>query len=189
MTNHRLPTRAEATDVANAILDGTDAVMLSAESATGSFPVEAVAMLARIAATVDPVRPRIHADELYKEAGSPADVGSEHLVAASVEATLAYANPSAVFVPTLSGASARRMSRHRLPVWTIAVSSNEASCQKLQFSYGVFPVCEPAEPAAWSEYVRSWTKAHGLDGRFAILVAGPWPHQPNANHRIEFVDL
>ncbi len=189
MTSHRLPTRAEATDVANAILDGTDAVMLSAESATGSFPVEAVAMLARIAAAVDPVRTRIHAEELHKAAGSPADVAPEHLVAASVEATLAYANPVAVFVPTLSGASARRMSRHRLPVWTIAVSPNQVTCQKLQFSYGVFPICEPTDPGAWSEYVRSWTREHGLGGRLAILVAGPWPHDPTANHRVEFVDL
>jgi pyruvate kinase len=189
MTSHRLPTRAEATDVANAVLDGTDAVMLSGESAVGRYPVEAVAMLARIAAEVDPMRVRIRAEDLYRAAGSPADVASEHLVAASVEATLAYARPAAVFVPTLSGASARRMSRHRLPVWTIAVSPNPDTCQKLQFSYGVMAVCEPADPAAWSEYVRSWTKEHGLDGRFAILVAGPWPGDPKANHRVEFVDL
>ena len=56
MIHHRMPTRAEATDVANAILDGTDGVMLSAESAMGEFPVESVAMLARIAATVESTR-------------------------------------------------------------------------------------------------------------------------------------
>jgi pyruvate kinase len=189
MMSHRLPTRAEATDVANAILDGTDAVMLSAESATGSFPVESVAMLASIAAAVDPVRTRIHAEEVYRAAGSPADVGPEQLVAAGVEATLAYTNPAAVFVPTLSGASARRMSRHRLPVWTVAVSPNPDTCQKLQFSYGVLPVCDPAAPDVWSEYMRSWTKEHGLPGRVAILVAGPWPQDPKANHRVEIVDL
>ena len=53
MTSHRLPTRAEATDVSNAILDGTDCVMLSGESAMGNYPVESVAMLARIAEVVE----------------------------------------------------------------------------------------------------------------------------------------
>ena len=58
MVSSRLPTRAEATDVANAILDGTDCVMLSGESAMGKFPEEAVTMLARIAAFTETHRPR-----------------------------------------------------------------------------------------------------------------------------------
>ena len=57
MTDNRRPTRAEATDVANAILDGTDCVMLSGESAMGKYPVDAVAMLANIAEAIEPCRP------------------------------------------------------------------------------------------------------------------------------------
>src|SRR5204862_2676678 len=65
MTTYRLPTRAEATDVSNAILDGTDCVMLSGESATGAFPVEAVSMLARIATTVEPTRKMVRVKDMF----------------------------------------------------------------------------------------------------------------------------
>src|SRR5262250_2096487 len=64
MVSSRLPTRAESTDVANAILDGTDCVMLSGESAMGKYPEEAVAMLARIAATTEAKRPPAHLKDL-----------------------------------------------------------------------------------------------------------------------------
>ena len=60
MTDNRLPTRAEATDVSNAILDGTDCVMLSGESAMGKYPVESAAMLAKIAAVIERHRPSHH---------------------------------------------------------------------------------------------------------------------------------
>jgi pyruvate kinase len=67
MTSNRLPTRAEATDVANAILDGTGCVMLSGESAMGMFPVDAVATLAKIAEAIEPHRPGYHLREILKK--------------------------------------------------------------------------------------------------------------------------
>ena len=67
MTDNRRPTRAEATDVANAILDGTDCVMLSGESAMGKYPVDAVAMLAKIAEATEPYRPGHHVREALKD--------------------------------------------------------------------------------------------------------------------------
>ena len=131
MTDNRRPTRAEATDVANAILDGTDCVMLSGESAMGKYPVDAVAMLAKIAEAIEPHRPA-H----WGERAVPGDldltgkVRPEHLIAFSVETCLEYASPAAVFVPTRSGYTARSIARFRLPVWIAAVSSQESTCQR-----------------------------------------------------------
>jgi len=189
MTAHRLPTRAEATDVANAILDGTDCVMLSAESATGDYPVEAVAMLARIAATVEPTQRRVRVSEMFDEIDLRGRVRPEHLVALSVDACLEYVAPAAVVAPTLSGASARRMSLLRLPVWTIAVTPHEQTCQNLQFSRGVLPVLEANYPDGWNDYVRRWLQQHGVAGEFVILTEGPSPKRPQANHRIEIIEL
>jgi pyruvate kinase len=189
MTDHRRPTRAEATDVANAILDGTDCVMLSAESAMGKYPLEAVAMLVRIAAAIEPQRPGHDVRETLKASGRGGPVHLSDLIALSVETTLDHIAPAAVIVPTQSGASARSITRFRLPVWIVAVSSQETTCQRLQFSYGVCPVHEPDHPDDWRPYVRNWLQSNGLSGNLAVLTEGPSSRHPDANHRMEIIDL
>ena len=189
MTTYRLPTRAEATDVSNAILDGTDAVMLSGESATGAFPVEAVAMLARIAATVEATRRQVTVRDMFAGIDLTGKVLPVHLISVSVEASLEYLKPAAVFVRTQSGASARRLAAFRLPVWTVAVSSSAKTCQDLLFSCGVAPVYEPKSPPVWNSYIKDWVRRHQLPGAFAILTHRPFADDPNSNHRMEIINL
>jgi pyruvate kinase len=189
MTTNRRPTRAEATDVANAILDGTDCVMLSGESAMGKYPVEAVAMLASIAEAVEPCRPSHSAREMLKAIDQREQVSLTDLISLSVETTLEHIAPAAVFVPTHSGATARRITRFRLPVWIVAVSSQEATCQRLQFSYGVHPVHEPDHPDDWNAYVREWLRAHEVEGNLVVLTEGPSAKRPETNNRVEIIDL
>lgn len=189
MTGNLRPTRAEATDVSNAILDGTDCVMLSGESAIGKYPVEAVAMLARIAAAVEPHRPATSVKELFHGVDLAGRVRPAHLIALSVEASLEYLLPAAVFVPTHSGATARRISGFRLPVWSVAVCFDEATCQALQFSRGVHPVYESDRPDDWNVYVKKRLLEYGLSGNFAILTEGPSAKHPETNHRMEIIDL
>jgi pyruvate kinase len=189
MTANRRPTRAESTDVANAILDGTDCVMLSEESAMGSYPVEATAMLAKIAVATEPHRPGYRAREELKECGLDCNVRLTDLLALSVETAVETVSPAAVIVPSLTGASARSITRFRLPVWIAAVSSEEGTCQKLQFSYGVYPLHVPETVENWNIFARDWVQAHGLEGDLVILSAGPSPEHPEANNRMEIIDL
>jgi pyruvate kinase len=189
MTDNRRPTRAEATDVANAILDGTDCVMLSGESAMGKYPVDAVAMLAKIAGSVEAHRPAISVKDLYRGIDITGRIRPEHLIAIGVEACLEYASPAAVFVPTRGGATARSIARFRFPVWTIAVSSQLATCQQLQFSSGVHPIHEPDHPEDWKSYVGKWLRDHDVKGELVVLTEGPSTKHPEANHRMEIIDL
>lgn len=189
MTAYPRPTRAESTDVANAILDGTDCVMLSEESAMGRYPVDAVAMLTKIAATVEPW---VSGREVRREvlASGPKDQFTlRDLIAASVVATVDRMTPAAVFVPTRTGATARSITRFRLPALIVAVSSHEATCSRLQFSFGVHPVHEPDHPEDWREYARKWLSSHGVEGNLVVLTEGPSSKHPEANHRMEIIDL
>ncbi|MEW6077880.1 MAG: pyruvate kinase [Thermodesulfobacteriota bacterium] len=189
MTENKRPTRAEATDVSNAILDGTDCVMLSGESAMGRYPVAAVEMLVKIAAAVEPKRRQITVKEMFQDADIRNRLKPDHLIAIAVESCLEYALPAAVFTPTHGGGTARSLSRFKLPVWTIAVSSQERTCQNLVFSNGVYPVYDPDHPEDWNTFIREWMKTHGVTGEMAILTEGPSSKFPNANNRMEIIRI
>jgi pyruvate kinase len=189
MTEHRRPTRAEATDVANAILDGTDCVMLSGESAMGKYPVEAVTMLAKIAAATEPHHEQYRLKEALEKLGRNENLKVVDLIALSVRYTLEHVDAAAVFVPTFSGKTARSIARFRLPVWLTSVSRRKSTCQHLQFSYGVFPVHDPEHPADWRAYARQWLDLQGITGNKVIVTEGPSTKYPEINNRMEIIDL
>lgn len=186
MIHNRRPTRAEATDVANAILDGTDCVMLSGESAVGRYPIDSVAMLAKLALEIEPERRVSRREPAALSAGG--DDGLMDLIARSVANVVSRVSPAAVFVPTLSGASARSIARFRLPIWIIAMSQRPATCQRLQFSYGVHAIERPI-PTDWSAFARAWVDEHALPGSTAVLTGGPSEMHPDANHRMDLLNL
>jgi len=189
MITNKRPTRAEATDVSNAIINGTDCVMLSGESAMGSYPVESVTMLVKIAAAVEPERHQIPVREMFHGIDIKDKVPPARLIDLSVESVLEYASPGAVFVPTRSGTTARSIGRFRLPVWIIAVSSQEATCQNLQFSYGVYPVYEKEHPENWKPYIKEWLKSNDITGDIVVMTEGPSTKHPDANYKMEIIDL
>ncbi len=184
MTEHRRPTRAEATDVANAILDGSDAVMLSGESAMGHYPVDATSMLAEIAAVTEPHR---KADRELERLGNKKS--TEDLIAHNLQLSVRNTKPAAVITPTRSGSMPRNVTRYRLPVWITAFSADEGTCQSLQFSYGVFPIKVDKDLEEWTPFLRQWFKEQLVNEGLALLAQGPSPEHPCGNHRLEFIDL
>lgn len=187
MTTSRLPTRAEATDVANAILDGTDCIMLSGESAMGRYPEEAVTMLTRIAAYTEAHRPPTRLDDLRALLRQAKPTMPAEAIASVVEHALETVPCAAVFVPTRTGTTARMISRFRPPVWVVALSRDASVCQGLAFSYGVEPVHLTDDPENWRDLARNWLREQQVPGTVAMLVAGPSTRNPEASHRIEFL--
>jgi pyruvate kinase len=134
MVSSSRPTRAEATDVANAILDGTDAVMLSQETAVGAYPVEAVEMMASIAERTEGVLPYSEWNEsrVRRDARDPAYTIAYSACAAARDLGLA-----ALVVPTLSGRSARLISAHRPSVPIYCLSPGRETVRRCNFMWGV----------------------------------------------------
>jgi pyruvate kinase len=141
MTESPRPTRAEASDVANAIFDGTDAVMLSGESAVGKYPREAVEMMARIVAEAEahafhPLRPE------HRE-------GRQMSVAETICESMAHAaqdlNIRAIAVFTETATTARMLSKYRPAAGIYAFTHVEAVCNRMNLLWGVTPLRCPAE--------------------------------------------
>ena len=137
------PTRAEVSDVANAIYDGSDAVMLSAETSVGKFPIEAVQYMARIAAEAERGLRRRGFTDLPR-IGSDAEslTDSDVLADAAYNAAKA-AKVQAIVIFTATGYSARLISRYRPPVRIIAMTHSPDTVRKLLVHYGVLPVLAP----------------------------------------------
>jgi pyruvate kinase len=131
------PTRAEASDVANAILDGTDAVMLSGETAIGSYPVEAVQTMVSICSNAEAHLER--ARFVWSEAGSPRCSVTEAISQATVEIA-AELGVRAILTATMTGTTARMVARHRPAVPIVAVTPNERTLTGLALVWGVQPV-------------------------------------------------
>jgi pyruvate kinase len=185
MVSNRLPTRAESTDVANAILDGTDCVMLSGESAMGHFPEESIAMLARIAAATETCRPCAWLDAFHGVTQKPSS--EAQAMGMLVKNALETVPCAAIFVPTRSGDTARMISRFKPSVWIVAVGGDRSVQQGLRFSYGVDTAQVETDPENWRAFANRWLHEHQQQGTVAFLVAGPSSRDPDANHRIEFM--
>ena len=136
MIHNPRPTRAEISDVANAVYDGSSAVMLSGESAAGKYPVESVKAMSSI---VEETEQHIHYEKRFKTT----DFQIKNLSDAISHATCCMAidiGAKAIVVSSLSGMTVRMVSRFRVPTVIIGMATNKAVWYKLALSWGVLPV-------------------------------------------------
>jgi pyruvate kinase len=135
MSNPR-PSRAEVTDVANAILDGTDAIMLSEETAVGNYPLEAVETMNKIALRIEKA---IDYEKILRERSiSVKPTNADAISHATCQVALDL-KVKAIVTFTFSGSTARMVSRYRPPVPIIAASTQDSTVKKLTLSWGVYP--------------------------------------------------
>jgi pyruvate kinase len=139
MIEHSSPTRAEVSDVANAICDGTDAVMLSAETSTGRYPELAARMMTRIAEETE----RWLGPQGFPEPLPLLTPSNAEIIADAAYHAARSAGVAAIVVFTTSGASARLISRFRPPVPIYAFTQSECIARQLSVSFGVEPILAP----------------------------------------------
>ena len=170
MIDKPTPTRAEVSDVANAIYDGTDAVMLSAETSVGKYPVEAVKFMARIAAETETAIRARGFQEL------PAGVDPAQILADAAYHTAREAKAAAIVVFTATGSSARLVSRYRPPVCIYAMTPRENVARQLTVNYAVNPVLAP-DVASTDEMLAQMDRmlieeGHVKKGETVVFLAG-----------------
>jgi pyruvate kinase len=174
MTERPHPTRAEASDVANAVFDGADAVMLSAETASGRYPVEAVRVMDRIVRTA----------EYEAESGvvslaepvPPAGVSFPEAMCAAASSAAAATRADAVVVFTESGATARLMSKQRPPAPVVAFTPSELVRRRMALYWGVVPLAMPRieHTEARVQEIERRLKEEGLakSGQRLVILSG-----------------
>src|SRR5262245_17445837 len=176
------PTRAEASDVANAVLDGADALMLSAETSVGAYPADAVATMARIIVAAERGGPGYPGPP----AGGPVTIGCA--IARAAAEVAAVVGAKAVVAFTMTGETARRLARHRSPIPLLAFATKPATRGQLALTWGAETFVVP-EVAHTDDMVRQ-VEAALLDigrcgkGDLVVLVAGSPPGTPGRTNAL-----
>ncbi|MBQ2583511.1 MAG: pyruvate kinase [Erysipelotrichaceae bacterium] len=174
MTSNPRCTRAEASDVSNAVLDGSDAVMLSAETAAGEYPVEAVETMAKIAAATEKIIPYRENLEHAKTTNNKTIQDAIGIAIADATLTLDIA---AIVVFTQGGTTARRISKYRPPVPIFAVTFTKSTQGKLELYWGVKPLYSYVENNMTNddELASSVVKSYGIRPGSQIILSAGYP--------------
>ncbi len=186
MISHAEPTRAEASDVANAILDGTSAVMLSGETAVGAFPTESVQTMDKIARAVEPSLGYRH--ELERSPDEPYSSVGEAMSNAACDIAEAL-DAAAILVPTYSGRTASAVARHRPRRPVVAVTHTRHAAQQLALEWGIVPAvideCRDVQEL-WARTVEAARDLGIVEpGDRVVITAGTAVNMPGSTNLIK----
>ena len=188
MTANPRCTRAEASDVANAVLDGSDAVMLSAESAAGDYPVESVQTMARIIEATEKIIPyRQNLEELKK---SNNQTVQDAIGISIADATLTL-DIGAIVVFTQGGTTARRLSKYRPSCPIYAVTFSKSTQSKLALYWGVHPMYSQVQNEMTNddELASAVAKAQGLKPGQLIIISAGYPTGEGSANMMKIVEV
>jgi pyruvate kinase len=168
MIKSPVPTRAEVSDVANAILDGTDAIMLSEETTLGEYPVEAIKMMSKIAKEVERELAEKGSVHSHNDKGGGKGLDVTDSITGSVVQISHNLGAKALIALTHSGFTARMISRHKPKAPIFAMSSNEKTVNQMCLSFG----CEPILIDEWKTVAEAYDIVRKICLEKNIAIAG-----------------
>lgn len=173
MTHNPRPTRAEVTDVANAIFDGTSAIMLSGETAAGKYPVETVKMMNSIAVTAEA---SLNYEKILREAAREHSLTITNAIAHATCSMAMEMNAQVIVTATSSGETPKALSKYKPKVPVVAVTPSQETARRLSLNWGVYPILAPHFKSTdeMFETCIDVAKEAGFvqEGELAVLTAG-----------------
>jgi pyruvate kinase len=188
MTNPR-PTRAEASDVANAILDGSDAIMLSGESAAGEYPVEAVQTMDTIAKAIEEIMP--YDEKLAKSIKTSQRTVNDAIGIAVAQSALTLPKCEVIVAFTETGGTAKRMCKFRPAVPIIAITDSIHTARRLSYYWGVFPTLR--DDVSGFEHFDSLAvevaKDFGFKPGQQIIITSGWGQKHGSTNTLRIIEI
>lgn len=189
MMNYPRPTRAETSDVANAILDGSDAIMLSGETAVGEYPVESVETMVAISKVIEPAFDYEGIIDKYFHDKQSTVNDAIGLSVSQIASTLA--DVKAVVAFTETGGTPKRLCKFRPCVPIIAITNNKKTCRKLSYFWGVYPVYRKdySDILSYDRVGIEVAKELGLKSGDKIIITSGYAQQHGSTNTIRIIDV
>ena len=183
------PTRAEASDVANAILDGSDAIMLSGETAAGEYPIEAVLTMDTIAKAIEDIIP--YEERLQKAIKSSHQTTNDAIGIAVSQTVLTLPKAEVIIAFTETGGTAKRMCKFRPGVPIIAITDSVETCQRLSYYWGVFAtIGENVTDLRYHDEVAiKVAKDFGFKKGATMVITSGWGQKHGSTNTMRIVDI